>query len=182
GREIDDMLAARNFLAALPEVDGRRIAIIGLSHGGYNVLMSLARWPDQFAAGVDFFGPTDLIWRLTAPAGSNPNAEPADREYFRQMVGESLEEAPELYRERSPRYLADRIGSPLLILHGEKDSIVLIQESLWMVDALKASGKTNFAFHAIKDGEHGYPAAPMNEAWELAFAFLDRVLTPHVTN
>jgi dipeptidyl aminopeptidase/acylaminoacyl peptidase len=176
GREIDDMLAARNYLAALPEVDGGRIAILGLSHGGYNVLMALARWPDQFAAGVDFFGPTDLVWRLTAPPGENPNAEPGDRDYFRAMVGKSIEEAPELYRARSPRFLADRIAAPLLILHGDKDSVVLIQESIWLAEALQAAGKTNFAFHAIKDGEHGYPPTQMDEAWQLAFAFLDRVL------
>ncbi|MEQ1801295.1 MAG: alpha/beta fold hydrolase [Gammaproteobacteria bacterium] len=182
GMEIDDMLAARNFLAALPEVNAKRIAILGLSHGGYNVLMALARWPDQFAAGVDFFGPTDLVWRLTAPAGENPNAEPGDREYFQRMVGKSIDEAPELYRARSPRFLADRIQAPLLILHGEKDSVVRVQESEWMAEALKAAGRTNFSFHVIKDGEHGYPVAQMDEAWELAYAFLERTLAPRVTS
>jgi dipeptidyl aminopeptidase/acylaminoacyl peptidase len=144
--------------------------------------MALARWPDQFAAGIDFFGPTDLLWRLTAPPGGNPNAEPGDREYFRKMVGKSLDEAPGLYRARSPRFLAHRIEAPLLILHGDKDGVVLIQESIWMVEALKAAGKTNFAFHTIKDGEHGYPAAQMDEAWRLASSFLDSVLAPGVTN
>lgn len=182
GREIDDMLAARNFLTGLPEVDARRIAILGLSHGGYNVLMALARWPDQFAAGVDFFGPTDLVWRLTAPPGENPNAEPGDREYFARMVGKNIDEAPELYRARSPRFVADRIAAPLLILHGDKDSVVRVQESEWLAEALKAAGKTNFSFHVIKDGEHGYPAAQMDEAWDLAFAFLDRVLAPRLAN
>jgi len=176
GKEIDDMLAARNYLASLPEVDFRRIAILGLSHGGYTTLMALARYPDRFAAGVDFFGPTDLVWRLTATPEENPNAEPGDRAYFQRMVGKSLDEAPELYRARSPRFLADQIEAPLLILHGEKDSVVRVQESVWMAEALKNAGKTNFTFHIIKDGEHGYPAAQMDEGWQLAFQFLERVL------
>ncbi len=178
GKEIDDMLAARTYLAALPEVDTQRIAILGLSHGGYNALMALARYPDRFAAGVDFFGPTDLVWRLTATPEENPNAEPGDREYFERMVGKSLTEAPELYRARSPRFLADQIEAPLLILHGEKDSVVRVQESVWLADALKNAGRTNFQLHIIKDGEHGYPAAQMDEGWQLAFAFLERVLRP----
>ena len=178
GREIDDMLVARQYLASLPEVDSRRIAILGLSHGGYNALMAVARYPDRFAAGVDFFGPTDLVWRLTATPAENPNAEPGDREYFQGMVGKSLDEAPELYRARSPRFLADRIEAPLLIVHGDRDSVVRVQESVWLADALKAAGKTNFALHIIKDGEHGYPAAQMEEAWQLAFGFLKSVLAP----
>jgi dipeptidyl aminopeptidase/acylaminoacyl peptidase len=182
GREIDDMLAARHYLTSLPEVDATRIAILGLSHGGYNALMALARYPDRFAAGIDFFGPTDLVWRLTATPEENPNAEPGDREYFERMVGKSLTEAPELYRARSPRFLADQIEAPLLILHGEKDSVVPVQESVWLAKALTNAGKTNFTFHIIKDGEHGYPAAQMDEGWQLAFQFLERVLRAPVAS
>lgn len=175
GREIDDMLAARELLAAMPEVDPRRIAIIGESHGGYNTLMALARAPGKFAAGVDFFGPTDLVWRLTAPPGDNPNAEPGDREYFARMVGRSIDEAPELYRARSPRFLAKEINSPLLILHGDKDAIVSVRESIWMAEALEKAGNENFSLHIIEDGQHGYPRPQMDAAWQLAYEFLDRV-------
>jgi dipeptidyl aminopeptidase/acylaminoacyl peptidase len=176
GKEIDDMLAARAYLAALPEVDPQRIVIMGLSHGGYNTLMALARYPDKFAAGVDFFGPTDLLWRLSGNEAENRNAEPGDKEYFARMVGKSIDEAPELYRARSPRHIASQIKPPLLILHGEKDSIVNVQESVWMADALKKAGKKNFEFHVIKDGEHGYPTPQMDQMWGLTFEFLERVL------
>lgn len=176
GREIDDMLAARDYLASLPEVDPRRIVIMGMSHGGYNTLMALARYPDKFAAGVDFFGPTDLVWRLTSGPEENRNAEAGDREYFARMVGKSIDEAPGLYRARSPRFVAGDIKPPLLILHGDKDGVVNVQESIWLADALKKAGKTNFEFHVIKDGQHGYPTPQMDEMWRLTFEFLDRVL------
>jgi len=174
GREIDDMLAARDYLARRPEVDPKRIAILGLSHGGYNTLMALAVAPGRFVAGVDFFGPTDLVWRLTAKAGENPNAEAGDREYFARMVGRSLDEAPELYRARSPRFLAEKIRDPLLILHGDKDGVVNVQESLWMAEALERADHPDFALYVIKDGQHGYPEPQMDEAWDLALEFLDR--------
>ncbi|MBN8279905.1 MAG: S9 family peptidase [Gammaproteobacteria bacterium] len=176
GREIDDMLAAGDFLAALPGVDPARIAILGQSHGGYNVLMALARQPGKFAAGVDFFGPTDLVWRLTAPAGANANTDPGDREYFAGMVGKPIDEAPELYRARSPRHLAKDIRDPLLILHGDRDAVVSVQESLWLDAALKEAGNNNHSLHVIRDGQHGYPAPQMDEMWRLTFGFLQETL------
>jgi dipeptidyl aminopeptidase/acylaminoacyl peptidase len=176
GLEIDDMLAARDFLAGLPDVDAGRIAILGLSHGGYNALMALIRAPGKFAAAVDFFGPTDLVWRVTATPDENPNAEPGDHEKFARMIGKTIDEAPDLYRERSPRFLADRIHDPVLILHGNQDSIVLLQESEWLAEALAQAGKRNFAFHVIAGGKHGYPTHAMDEAWQLAYAFLDEIL------
>jgi len=175
GLEIDDMLAARDFLVTLPQVDARRIAILGLSHGGYNSLMALIRAPGKFSAAVDFFGPTDLVWRVTATPDENPNTEPGDREKFARMIGKSFDEAPELYRARSPRYLADLIRKPLLILHGDEDSVVLLQESQWLVTALEEAGKQNFSFHVIKGGKHGYPAPVWEEGWRLALEFLDQI-------
>jgi len=176
GLEIDDMLAARAYLARLPAVDPERIAILGLSHGGYNALMAVARAPGRFAAAVDFFGPTDLVWRVTATPEENPNTEPGDREIFAGMIGASIDDAPELYRARSPRYVADRIEEPVLILHGDADSVVSLQESEWLAEALTAAGHQDFAFHVIEGGQHGYPAPAMDQAWQLAFEFLERVL------
>lgn len=175
GMEIDDMLAAREFLAGMSEVDAQRIAILGLSHGGYNSLMALIRAPGKFAAAVDFFGPTDLVWRLTATPDENPNTQPGDREEFARMVGKTIDEAPELYRARSPRYLADQIHEPLLILHGDQDGVVRLQESQWLAAALDEAGKRNFAFHVIEGANHGYPAPAWEQGWQLAFDFLDQV-------
>lgn len=176
GKEIDDMLAAHDYLAAMPDVDGRRIAILGLSHGGYNSVMALIRAPGKFAAAVNFFGPTDLVWRVTASPDENPNASPGDREYFASMIGATVEEAPELYRQRSPRYLAEQIRDPLMILHGEKDAIVLPQESEWLANALQEAGNQNYSYHVIKNANHGFPAALWDEGWALALDFLQREL------
>jgi len=181
GMEIDDMLAARDFLAALPAIDGGRIAIMGMSHGGYNALMSLIRAPGRFAAAVDFFGPTDLVWRLTAPPGQNPNAEPGDRDRFTRMIGATIDAAPERYRTRSPRYLADRIRDPLMILHGDEDGVVLLQESQWLAAALEAAGNRDFSFHVIEGGKHGYPDEAWDHGWRLAFDFLDGIMVPTPT-
>lgn len=176
GKEIDDMLAAVDYLEAQPSVLKGHIGIIGGSHGGYNALMSIIRYPERFRAAVDLFGPTDLVYRLTATPGENANSAPGDVEYFATMVGKTIDEAPELYEERSPRYLADHIKIPLLILHGENDRIVKSQESLWLVEELEKSGHTDFEFKIIEGANHGWPAELWQPAYEYARLFLDRYL------
>jgi dipeptidyl aminopeptidase/acylaminoacyl peptidase len=176
GKEIDDMIAAVDYLESLPSVIQGRTGIIGGSHGGYNALMAIIRYPGRFRVAVDLFGPTDLVYRLTATPEQNANTQPADIAYFATMVGKSIDEAPELYEQRSPRYLADRIKVPLLILHGENDQVVNVKESLWLVEALEKSGNTQFEYEIIKGANHGWPAVLWQPGYERAKAFLDRYL------
>jgi len=177
GKEIDDMIAAVDYLESLSSVIESRIGIIGGSHGGYNALMAVIRYPDRFRVAVDLFGPTDLVYRLSATPGENANTKPADVEYFASMVGKTIDEAPELYEQRSPRYLADRIKVPLLILHGEKDQVVDVKESLWLIEALEKSSNTQFEFEIIKGANHGFPAALWQPGYARAKTFLDRYLS-----
>ncbi len=176
GKEIDDMLAAVDYLESLPTVKAGHIGIIGGSHGGYNSLMAIIRYPDRFRAAVDMYGPTDLVYRLTATPKQNANTAAGDIEYFASMVGKTIDEAPELYKQRSPRYLADRITVPLLILHGSKDQVVNVQESLWLIEALKKAGNTQFEYQIIEGANHGWPAALWRPGYARAKAFLDRYL------
>ena len=176
GKEINDMIAAVDYLESLPTVIEGRIGIIGGSHGGYNALMTVIRYPGRMGAAVDLFGPTDLVYRLTATPEENANTSAGDVAYFATMVGKSIDEAPELYEQRSPRYLADQIKTPLLIFHGDKDPVVNVKESLWLVEELEKSGNTQFEFAVIEGANHGWPTELWKPAYARAKAFLDRYL------
>ncbi|MFQ5641078.1 MAG: alpha/beta hydrolase family protein, partial [bacterium] len=145
-------------------------------HGGYNSLMAIIRYPDRFKAAVDLFGPTDLIFRLTSTPEENANTAAGDVAYFAKMVGKSIHEAPELYKERSPRFLAHLIKVPLLILHGDIDQIVNKKESLWLVEELKKSGNKQFEYGILKDGKHGWPRHIWNSGYRRCKDFFDRYL------
>ena len=50
--------------------------------------------------------------------------------------------APEFFTKQSPLFNADKIKTPLLLLHGNADTNVPIGESIQMFAALKILGKT----------------------------------------
>jgi dipeptidyl aminopeptidase/acylaminoacyl peptidase len=179
GKEIDDMVAAVDYLESLPSVAPARTGIIGASHGGYNALMAVIRYPGRFQVAVDMYGPTDLVYRLTATPAENANTDSGDVAYFGKMVGRTIDEAPELYRQRSPRYLAEQITVPLLILHGDQDQIVNVKESLWLVEALRQAGNTQFEYEILEGANHGWPAALWQRGYAQAKAFLDTYLLGH---
>ncbi|HNR09450.1 MAG TPA: alpha/beta fold hydrolase, partial [Saprospiraceae bacterium] len=54
--DLRDCIAAKSYLASLPEVDTNKIGIIGGSYGGYMVMAALTFAPDAFEVGVNIFG------------------------------------------------------------------------------------------------------------------------------
>jgi dipeptidyl aminopeptidase/acylaminoacyl peptidase len=65
GAEIDDVTAAVDLLAEkFPQVDRRRVAVIGWSHGGMIALLSAARNPELFSAVAALVPVANLFHRL----------------------------------------------------------------------------------------------------------------------
>ncbi len=62
--DVDDAVAAADYLAERGDVDGDRLMIQGGSSGGTIVLLALALH-DVFAAGTNLFGVTDMVALMT---------------------------------------------------------------------------------------------------------------------
>jgi dipeptidyl-peptidase-4 len=58
--DVDDQAAAMKELAKLPYIDGTRVGVTGISHGGYMTIMMLLRYPEVFQVGVAGAPITDL--------------------------------------------------------------------------------------------------------------------------
>ncbi len=96
-------------------IDGKRTAIRGGSSGGYTTLAALCVYPEAFAAGTSLYGISDL-------KKLEDFTHKFESKYMFKLLGGSSEEVPEVYRERSPLYNADKIKSPLLVraaYHGQ---------------------------------------------------------------
>jgi acetyl esterase/lipase len=113
--------------------DPDRIALIGGSAGGHLALLAAYEWknPDLYRnstdvsenhhrikAVVDIYGPYDLT---TEYARNHP--------LVTSFIAHSFEEAPELYREASPKQYLDKNDPPTMILHGTSDDLVPISQS-----------------------------------------------------
>lgn len=131
---VADVVAAADYLKRTGEVDPARIATFGASFGGYAVLRTITSRPQTFAAAVDMNGPCDLaaLYRDM----------PTQRPMMSVLLGGSLEQSPERYREESPIYLADRVAIPLLIIHGTVDETVPYRQSELLAAALGKAGKS----------------------------------------
>lgn len=164
GGDLRDLVAGVEFLAGTGYVDRARVGIQGGSYGGYMVLMALAK-TDAFAAGVDMFGIVDwrTMWERSAPQ---------NRRYQASLVGEPDTHA-EVYDRASPMTFLDGVTAPLLVLHGENDTIVPAHESRQVVDFLQARGRPVEARFFAEEGHGFFQPANQREALERTVAWFD---------
>ncbi|KAK3328189.1 peptidase S9 prolyl oligopeptidase active site-containing protein [Cercophora scortea] len=121
----DDVVEAINHLASRGMIDRARVGIEGGSAGGYNVLCSLTWHPDVFAGGISYCGVGDL----KALDVETHKMESHYLEVLLKLDGMSEEEKEALFRARSPLYHAEWITAPLLLVHGDEDNVVPIEQS-----------------------------------------------------
>ncbi len=147
GGDLDDCVAAGKYLRGLPWVAPDRIGIWGGSYGGYMTLLALGKRPDAFQAGVDLFGSSDeaTLWMQSDPVG---------RRGIEEEVGIPLRNRA-AFRAGAPLHYAERITAPLLMLHGEEDRRVTLEQSEAMKRALDRLGKV-YEYHRYPGEPHGF--------------------------
>lgn len=150
-----------------------RVAVMGLSYGGYSTLVSLSFTPDTFQCGVDLAGPSNLV-RL---ASAMPEWWTWQKPQFLNRMGDpsTPEGAADLLR-RSPISRVDAISKPLLVTNGANDPRIFPDQSQEIVDALKARGKpVTYAFYP--DEGHVYAKDESNISFAaIAEHFLSKCL------
>jgi dipeptidyl aminopeptidase/acylaminoacyl peptidase len=164
--DVTDTVSGARYVAEQGLADGARMAVMGGSAGGFTVLLCLALHPDVFAAGVDLFGVADLF-RLAE------ETHRFEAHYMDTMVG-PLPDQYHRYVDRSPLTVADRIQKPLLILQGDKDDVVPLNQSEAIRDKLQARGVT--VEMKVYEGEgHGWQRlSTVTDELERASNFLRR--------
>lgn len=164
--DVEDCIDVARWLADAGRVDRDRMAIRGGSAGGFVVLSALA-FHNDLAAGVSYFGVTDLtrLAELTHKFESR---------YLDGLVGPYPETA-ETYETRSPVHHADDIDAPVLVLQGEDDPVVPLSQAEEMVEALEASSVPHDLL-VFEDEQHGFrKAASRKRAHEVELAFYGEV-------
>lgn len=128
--EYQDVLAAGKYLQSRPDVDPARVGIWGGSYGGYLTAMALARNSDVFAAGVDLHGVHDRAqW-------------PSDQFQLQAEVGDGVTlndrlAAVRVSWESSPAAYVGTWRSPVLLIHGDDDRNVRVEQTVDLVQRLR---------------------------------------------
>jgi len=125
--------ATKAFLAAHPWADAEAVGCMGASYGGFLTEYVITR-TDIFAAAVSHAGISSIssywgegLWGYAYGARALADAFPwSDRD---------------LYVEQSALFNADRIHTPLLLVHGDGDTNVPVGESDQLFTALKMLGR-----------------------------------------
>ncbi len=129
-RTADEIIyGVKRFCEEHPFVDAEHIGCLGASYGGFMTQL-LQTKTDIFAAAVSHAGISDITsyWG-EGYWGYSYNSVAAARSYPWNN--------PKLFTEHSPLFNADKIHTPLLLLHGTVDTNVPIGESIQLYNALK---------------------------------------------
>ena len=145
--DVDDVVAGIRAAAAEGWGDPHRVVVMGGSAGGFTVLNVLAAHPGLCAAGVDLYGVADLV--ALAEVDYRYEAH-----YCDSLVGPLPDAAP-AYRDRSPIHRAERITDPLLVLQGDRDEVVPLEQSRAMVERLTELGRS-VELHVYEGEGHGW--------------------------
>jgi dipeptidyl aminopeptidase/acylaminoacyl peptidase len=132
--EVEDVVAGRDDLVASGVADPDRIVIAGASWGGYITLQTIGTVPDGWRAALAVVPVADY---LAAYEDESEGLQAFDRTLF----GGSPDEAPELYRERSPITYVERVRTPVMLMVGENDSRCPLRQVLNYADRLGELGK-----------------------------------------
>ncbi len=131
-RMQDDITWGVRRLVSTGIADPKRVAIFGMSYGGYVALSGAAFTPDLYAAVIDMAGPSDLV------LGGESDVVKRAGILFRQRVGDaSTPEGKARLRRQSPINMTGKIKAPLLMVQGALDRISVEAQSDEIVAALR---------------------------------------------
>jgi dipeptidyl-peptidase-4 len=138
--EVEDQVAAIDWLRRKPWIDADRIGVHGWSYGGYMTLRLMLLAPDRFACGVAGAPVTD--WRQYETG-------------YTERYMDTPAENPEGYDGSSCLPLAGNLRGRLLVIHGTDDKTVMLSNPMTFLDACIDSG-TLVEFMAYPMQQHGF--------------------------
>jgi dipeptidyl aminopeptidase/acylaminoacyl peptidase len=160
-----DVMAITDVVVERADIDETKTAMMGGSFGGY-----MANWiaghTDRFRAIVSHAG----LWALDQMFGTTDG--PA---YWRRNFGDYATQ-PERYVANSPHLHVDKIVTPILIIHGDKDYRVPVGEGLRMWWDLTSRSKDARMLY-FPDENHWILKPGDAQVWyETVIAFVDHHL------
>lgn len=146
------------------DIDKNRVCLFGSSYGGYAAVMLLIKHPDMYKCAVAIAGVYDVNLEL-----QSPQLTLQQREWLKEYVGD-FEKEYDFLKTISPVYLAEQLQRPILLLHGDKDTVVDIEQSSRLKMSLDNNDKA-VSFIVLKNAGHSIES--VEDAKKLLIPSLD---------
>lgn len=148
--------------------------IVGYSYGGYAALAGVTLTPDKYACAIAGAAPSDL-GKMLAWEREEEGRDSESYLYWVEHIGHPSKDKDAI-EAVSPARLADRIQRPVMLIHGEDDYVVPIEQSEFMEKAMKKAGKP-YEFIRLPDSAHSYRS---DEDEKTEYEALRRFLGTHL--
>jgi dipeptidyl aminopeptidase/acylaminoacyl peptidase len=154
----DDLDDGMDWLVERGIVDPARVCIVGASYGGYAALWGVTRNPERYRCAASFAGVTDFDRQLRYANDFFKHRYARNwRETVRGEDGFNMDDV-------SPITTVDRLTRPVLLVHGEEDSVVPFDQFVLYRDRLEDVGADAEFVTYEKEG-HGFTDAKNRQDW-----------------
>ena len=136
----NSIVSAAKYLSKMPWVDSTRMALQGQSWGGYQTayLVTKTNIFRAASAGAPVSNMTSAYGGIRWASGLNRQFQ---YEHTQSRIGATLWQRPDLYIKNSPLFAADKVTTPLLIMHNDADGSVPWYQGIEFFTALRRLGK-----------------------------------------
>jgi dipeptidyl aminopeptidase/acylaminoacyl peptidase len=147
GGDLQDVLAAADWIKRTGYVDPKKLILMGGSYGGYLTMMGVTKSPEMWAAGAPI---VPFVNWFTEIQNEDPVLQQSDLATMGDLVKNKA-----LYEDRSPINFVDQIKAPLYLLAGGNDPRCPKEESQQVVDAVKKRGGV-VEYKVYENEGHGF--------------------------
>jgi dienelactone hydrolase len=171
----NSVISAAHYMSRFKWVDTTKMGLEGHSWGGYQVAYLVTR--TQMFAAAEAGAP---VANMTSAYGGIRWGSGISRQFqyerSQSRIGYTLWQRPDLYIKNSPLFRADKITTPLLMMHNDADGAVPWYQGIEFFSALRRLGKKAWLIE-YNGEDHGLTERRNRKDWSLRLSqFFDYYL------
>jgi hypothetical protein len=177
--KVDDVRTELSWLRSRPEIDPKRIALVGYSEGGLIASMVASSDPTIAAvatlAGPGVPGPVLARYQIEQAVMHDPAVPTAEREKeVARRLAEKLTPHERTYLAIDPLQFARRVHCPALIIQGGTDKHVPVRSAQRIATAMRTGGNSDVTVRIFPGISHSLLPDPMGlgDGWVFLPGFL----------
>lgn len=155
GEDVNDVAHLTAYLPTLlhtldVQADPQRQHMVGVSRGGMQMFLALAKFPELQTSFCKFVSLSGLL-NLDLFASNNPDWCDKMERHF------GFDRSQEWLDQRNPLHAVAKMGNkhlPFLLVQGTADPKVCVEEGYSMLQAMKTDGFTNVHYWEVGGGDH----------------------------